>query len=205
MIKIAITGGIGSGKSTAVAALKQLGYKCESADEVYRELLRNENFVENLSEYMGVKPLCVDGKKTLDKKALSEKVFSDVNELKKLNEYTHPAIMDVLLRKMKWYPDEVVFAEVPVLFERGYENLFDYVIIITKELQSRVEKTMLRDGKTEDDVKKVIEMQFDYGKIEPRDNFFVVKNDGSVEDLKNKMVEVIEEIIKKREKKVSND
>ena len=52
MIKVAITGGIGSGKSTAAAILGGVGYKCESADKIYHELLSDEKFVEKISEHM---------------------------------------------------------------------------------------------------------------------------------------------------------
>ena len=68
MIKVAITGGIGSGKSTAAAILGEFGYKCVSADKIYHELLSDENFVEKISEHMGIEPIFCDGKKFLDKK-----------------------------------------------------------------------------------------------------------------------------------------
>lgn len=201
MIKVAITGGIGSGKSTAAAILGEFGYKCESADKIYHELLSDEKFVEKISEYMGIEPIFCNGKKILDKKTLSDKVFGDKKELKRLNEFTHPVVMDVMMRKMESLKNEkIVFAEVPVLFEGGFDNLFDYIVVIKKNIESRVIKTMDRDGKSADDVKRVVAAQIDYDNIEENEKFIVVNNNGTIVDLKENLKSVVAGILQKRQK-----
>lgn len=201
MIKVAITGGIGSGKSTAAAILGEFGYKCESADKIYHELLSDEKFVEKISEYMGIEPIFCNGKKILDKKTLSDKVFGDKKELKRLNEFTHPVVMDVMMRKMESLKNEkIVFAEVPVLFEGGFDNLFDYVVVIKKNIESRVIKTMDRDGKSADDVKRVVAAQIDYDNIEENEKYIVVNNNGTIVDLKENLKSVVAGILQKRQK-----
>lgn len=206
MIKVAITGGIGSGKSTAADILRNFGYKCESADGIYRELLADEGFVEKISEHMGIAPIICDGKKVLDKQSLSGKVFGNKNELKKLNDFAHPAVMDVLMKNMeKRRGDSVTFAEVPVLFEGGFDRLFDYVVVIKKDIESRVLKTMDRDGKSADDVKRVIAAQVDYDNIEENGKFIVVKNDGTIEELKENLKRAVAEILQKDKKQAEND
>lgn len=201
MIKVAITGGIGSGKSTAAAILGEFGYKCESADKIYNELLSDEKFVEKISEHMGIEPIFCNGKKILDKKTLSDKVFGDKKELKRLNEFTHLVVMDVMMRKMESLKNEkIVFAEVPVLFEGGFDNLFDYVVVIKKNIESRVIKTMDRDGKSADDVKRVVAAQIDYDNIEENEKFIVVNNDGTIVDLKENLKSVVAGILQKRQK-----
>jgi len=201
MIKVAITGGIGSGKSTAAAILGEFGYKCESADKIYHELLYDEKFVEKISEHMGIEPIFCNGKKILDKKTLSDKVFGDKKELKRLNEFTHPVVMDVMMRKMESLKNEkIVFAEVPVLFEGGFDNLFDYVVVIKKNIESRVIKTMDRDGKSADDVKRVVAAQIDYDNIEENEKFIVVNNNGTIVDLKENLKSVVAGILQKRQK-----
>ena len=198
MYKIAITGGIGSGKSTAAKILEELGYKCFSADRIYNDLLKNEDFVLSLSEHMGVEPIKTDGKVSLDKKALSDMVFTDKNELKKLNDYTHPVVMSVLADEISCVKSEkIVFAEVPILFEEGYDKLFDYVFVITRNLNARLTNTMSRDGKSEEEVKRVVKSQFDYEKISDVDNIINVKNNGSLEDLRKELCEIIIGIDKK--------
>lgn len=201
MIKVAITGGIGSGKSTAAAILGEFGYKCVSADKIYHELLSDENFVEKISEHMGIEPIFCNGKKILDKKTLSDKVFGDKKELKRLNEFTHPVVMDVMMRKMESLKNEkIVFAEVPVLFEGGFDRLFDYVVVIKKNIESRVIKTMDRDGKSADDVKRVVAAQIDYDNIEENEKFIVVNNNGTIVDLKENLKSVVAGILQKRQK-----
>ena len=201
MIKVAITGGIGSGKSNAAAILGEFGYKCEYADKIYHELLSDDKFFEKISEHMGIEPIFCNGKKFLDKKTLSDKVFGDKKELKRLNEFTHPVVMDVMMRKMESLKNEkIVFAEVPVLFEGGFDRLFDYVVVIKKNIESRVIKTMDRDGKSADDVKRVVAAQIDYDNIEENEKFIVVNNNGTIVDLKENLKSVVAGILQKRQK-----
>lgn len=205
MIKVAVTGGIGSGKSTAAGILRESGYKCESADDIYRDLLADEKFVEKISDYMGIEPIVCDGRKFLDKKSLSDKVFGDKNELKRLDEFTHPVVMGVLMKNMEKRQDEkIVFAEVPVLFEGGFDKLFDYIVIIKKDIGERLSKTMSRDGKSEADVKRVVAAQFDYDNIEENGKIFVVRNDGTVDDLKENLKSVVAGILQKDKKQAEN-
>ena len=77
MKKIAITGGIGSGKSTVSEIIRKMGYVVVSADKVYSELLLNEDFVKEICELMNISPIEKDGRITIDRKALSALVFSD--------------------------------------------------------------------------------------------------------------------------------
>ena len=162
-------------------------------------MLTDDKFVCDLSDYMGVKPLFKGGKFSLDKKAVSALVFSDKTCLKKLNDYTHPLIMNELIGKMESLKTEsIVFAEVPLLFEGGYDKLFDFVFIITRSDDKRTEGTMLRDGKTKEEVEKVISNQFSYDKIALEANIEIINNDGTVQELKNKLIEAIDKIIKRR-------
>ena len=87
MIKkfIAVTGGIGSGKSTLLGLFKAAGYPIFSADEIYAELLRNEEFVQLVSLSVGVEPIKTENGLKLDREKIAEKVFSDGNLLKNLN------------------------------------------------------------------------------------------------------------------------
>lgn len=198
MYKIAITGGIGSGKSTAAKILQEIGFTCFSADKIYNDLLKNEDFVLEVSKRMGIEPIAVDEKITLDKKAVSSLVFGDKSELKKLNECTHPVVMSVLTNKISQVKGEkFVFAEVPVLFEEGYDKLFDYVFVIKRNFDARLSNTMSRDGKNAEEVKRVVKSQIDYEKIPQSDNIIVVNNDGDIEELKAKLSGLMEAIEKK--------
>ena len=89
---IAITGGIGSGKSLLTDYFASLGYAVLSADEIYSDLLKDEYFVKGICDAVGVRPVLLNGRYTLDRKAVAEKVFGNPAERKKLDDFTHGAI-----------------------------------------------------------------------------------------------------------------
>lgn len=185
MIKkfIAVTGGIGSGKSTLLGLFKAAGYPIFSADEIYAELLRNEEFVHLVSLSVGVEPIITENGLKLDREKIAEKVFSDGNLLKNLNEVTHGAIMTEMQNRAK-REDKTVFCEVPLLFEGGYEKLFDLIIVVRRPDEDRIKAVEIRDGKTKEKVKKIIENQFDYSKIIEDGHTIIVENDGDLSALK---------------------
>lgn len=185
MIKkfIAVTGGIGSGKSTLLGLFKAAGYPIFSADEIYAELLRNEDFVHLVSLSVGVEPIKTDNGLKLDREKIAEKVFSDGNLLKNLNEVTHGAIMTEMQNRAK-HEGKTVFCEVPLLFEGGYEKLFDLIIVVRRSDEDRIKAVEIRDGKTKEKVKKIIENQFDYSKIIEDGHTIIVENDGDLSALK---------------------
>ncbi len=191
----AITGGIGSGKSEVLSHIGQLGYKIINLDEVYADLLQNTEFLNEVCAITGTMPKEeTDGRMTLNRKEVSEKVFSDPDLLKRLNEYTHPIIM----REAKKTAEKcggVVFCEVPLLYESGLENLFDYVLVITREKKERVRSVSSRSGLTEEEVEKRIKNQFDYANLVVDEHTIVIENNGNLNDLYGKVELAIKKII----------
>ena len=90
---VAVTGGIGSGKSTVSNIIKELGYAVFSADEVYKNLLNDSEFFNGVLSSVGV---TYNGDKKASLKEVSSIVFSSKEALNKLNNYTHPKIMQKL-------------------------------------------------------------------------------------------------------------
>lgn len=180
---VAVTGGIGSGKSTLLGLFKAAGYPTFSADEIYSELLKNDDFVLLVSLSVGVEPLKTDNVIKLDREKIAEKVFSDGDLLKKLNEVTHGAIMTEMQNRAK-REDKAVFCEVPLLFEGSYEKLFDLVIVVKRSDENRIKAVEIRDGKTKEKVQKIIKNQFDYSKIIEDGHTIIVENDGDLSALK---------------------
>lgn len=192
--KIAITGGIGSGKSLALKCLQEWGFPVFSCDEIYKEIIEFPKYVKQIEI---VFPNCISNGK-IDRKMLANEVFSNAEKLQKLNEIAHPLIMETLLEKMGQY-EGLVFAEVPLLFEGNYESLFDSIIVIMRNNDSRIESVIKRDGTTKEKVCNRINAQFDYASPEAEERLhdceaFVIENNGSIEDLKRalKMVLKIE-------------
>lgn len=184
--KIAITGGIGSGKSTVLHILGEMGYPIFSCDEIYREIIDAPEYIQKISAAF---PECIkEGK--IDRKLLSNIVFENCETLAKLNAIAHPLIMQRLLEKMDNCASEKVFAEVPLLFEGNYENLFDKVIVIYRNKDKRIESVVNRDQISFGSVKKRISTQFDYDDEKNKNrlkdcNVIFIENEGDLPSLKN--------------------
>jgi dephospho-CoA kinase len=187
---IAITGGIGSGKSSVSKIIKSLGYKVFSADEVYASLILNKDFVLSIYNALGIKTASED----FDRKLVAEKVFNDSEKLKILNDITHPAVMKKLLELSKSCKG-VVFNEVPLLFESGYESAYDNIIVVKRSLGDRVKSVSLRDNLDESEVLLRINNQFDYENNLNIEHTLIV-NDGSLSELESKVKVAIEKVIK---------
>ena len=186
---IAITGGIGSGKSTVSNVIKNLGFSVLNCDNIYADLLKNGDFtVEFLREFGNV--FNSDG--CLDRKKLSEIVFKDKVKLNKLNEITHKKIMQKVFDYAN-EQNETCFVEVPLLFESNLQSKFDDVIIVMRNSNDRVFAVSKRDNLSEEQVKLRIDNQFDYNSIALSD-YKVIINDGSVEDLTKKIKKLINEL-----------
>ncbi len=188
-MKIAITGGIGSGKSLVGKILKEKGYPVFSCDEIYKEITQEKEYLERLK---GEFPFAIKNGE-LDKKALSSVVFSDERALKKLNSIAHPYILTRLKQRMQNLKEKLVFAEVPLLFEENLQLEFDNVIVVLRSIEKRIKSIELRDGINENEIKKRIASQFDYDKNKSYliENYYVIENEDSIVRLQKKLEEIL--------------
>ena len=190
---IAITGGIGSGKSLLTDYFASLGYAVLSADEIYSDLLKDEYFVKGICDAVGVCAVFVNGRYTLDRKAVAEKVFENPAERKKLDDFTHDAIMGEMFSRANDCSG-VVFCEVPLLFESGYDKYFDCVIVVFRNENERISSVVSRDNKSAELVKEIIKNQYDYSKLAENGHTIFVENNGTPRFLYEKANEIIEKI-----------
>ena len=196
-VSIAVTGGIGSGKSVVCEELKKLGYPVFSCDQIYRDLTSD---CEYLKELAAIFPGTVSKDKVLDRKKLSKIVFNNPSALKKLNALAHPLVMQKLKEHIN-SKQGMVFSEVPLLFEGGFEADFDFRIIVLREYSKRVQWISRRDSVTEKEAITRIAAQFNYEKYfsagyQKNEKEFLIFNDGSIDDLRLKIVDVLKSIFK---------
>lgn len=175
--KIAVTGGIGSGKSTLCGILRGWGYPVFSCDSIAAELWKEAHFLETLSQRF---PDCCEGGKIVREK-LSARVFADVGARRTLEKLMHPVIMERLIKEMECCP--VSFGEVPLLYEGGYEGLFDGVIALRRSEAKRIAAVKERSGLSEEEVRARMRSQIDPAELSEK-HCFLLENDGSVEELK---------------------
>ena len=131
---LGLTGGIGSGKSTALAYLRELGAATISSDDIVHGLYSTGDVVDRIREHFG--DAVVDGAGGISRPALAGIVFSDEAELRWLEDLLHPfvraAVDDWIEGRKKARPrPALIVVEVPLLFEAGFDRRFDFIMLIT--------------------------------------------------------------------------
>lgn len=175
MLKIGITGGIGSGKTLVCKVFEQLGVPVYYADLAATEIFYRSNIQQQIIGTFGEK--LVDDKGLVDRKQLSSLVFNNKVLLEKLNAIIHPAVeLDVA----KWNKQNVsakyVLKEAAILFESGTNKGLDKVITVTSPVDLRIMRVMKREGWSKEEVHKRIQNQMsDEEKVKRSD--FVICND----------------------------
>ncbi len=176
MIKVGITGNIGSGKSTVCRIFETLGIPVFYADMEARMLYFEKDIKNSVEELFGVEVFTKEGE--VDTKALAKVVFSDKKALEKINAVIHPAVMrryNQWLEKHKDAP--YTLHEAAVLFENNLQTLFDKIICITAPEDVRLLRVVNRDNVSRKDVIKRMKNQWsDERKASLSD--FVIVNDG---------------------------
>ena len=183
---VAITGGLGSGKSQALLTLKNAGYHTISCDEITNELYNDKKVIKRLAKMF---PNAKRGFIFLrvDKKEIAKTVFSNPQKLASLTEFLTPLILkQSLLRAQK--NDGVTFIEVPLLFETNAQDNFDKVLVIKRQLTERINSVMKRSNLTKEQVLERINAQFDYDNND-LENCVIINNDDSIESFRQAVMD----------------
>lgn len=146
---IAITGGIGSGKSTIAEGLASLGAYRIDADQLARDAVEPEEpALRQIIDHFGAELLKPDGR--LDRAALGAVVFSDPKQLQRLNEIVHPAVRRLFLERLTAItqrdPDAVVVYEIPLLVETENDIDWDLVVAAEAPVETRIERLATHRG-----------------------------------------------------------
>lgn len=174
MLRIGITGGIGSGKSIVCSVLSELGYPVFHSDQVAKDLL-NENpaIAEEIKTLFGSE-LYTDG--IINRQKLAAIVFNDAAARERINAIVHPHVRKAFSDFINRKDARLVFNEAAILFETGSYKQFDANILVTAPEELRIERVMKRDGVERADVIKRIKAQWtDEQKAELAD--YVLIND----------------------------
>ena len=190
MLFVGLTGGIGSGKSEAVMAARRLGAAVLSSDEIVHELLGEEEVRRRLVERWGERVLAGG---IIDRAAIAEIVFGDAGELSWLEGVLFPRVGE---RTAQWRaelersksPPAVAVVEVPLLFEADIESAFDATIAVIADEDVRRRRAEERGHRA---VEERATRQLSQAEKASRADF-VVRNDGTIEDLEREMERVIE-------------
>jgi dephospho-CoA kinase len=189
-VAVAITGGIGAGKTEALQAFARLGAATVSSDEIVHHLLRtNDDVKRAIADRLGNAVLDEEG--AIDRAKVAERVFADRSQLAWLESLLHPLVSREYLTWREQLarleqPPEVSVTEVPLLYEAGSEDTFDAVVVITAPENVRRRRTAVsleqRSGRLIPDEEKMERADYSY------------VNDGSKRKLEAFVSSVLDEL-----------
>lgn len=197
-IRIALTGGMGAGKSTVLKFLKEKGVPVFQTDIIVHQLLNDEQFLKSISKYFGKEILNEYG--SIDRKKLALKAFRSPKRQKKLNAMLHPAVRTKVSEwvrswSKKSFVPALVVVEVPLLFEGGYYRWFDGILCVSAPKVIR-QKRLLKRGWNLAEIQRREKLQWSQFRKNKMANW-VVFNEGTHKNLRYtvyRWLECLEEV-----------
>ena len=196
MLKIGLTGGIGSGKTSVSKLFKKWGAYILDADAIAKEILNTNEIAQGeiIAEF-GSDILNKDGK--IEKQKLARIAFQDENHQLRLNTIIHPYVFliidstfDEILASGK---HDVFCVDAALIYESGADTHMDYVVVVTSNLRLRTERVMSRGGLTREEFLKRLDLQWsDEDKIHMAD--FVIHNNSTQDDLAKEAKKIFDQI-----------
>lgn len=186
---IGVTGGIGCGKSHVAKLLSELlPAPYFSSDEICREQLKKNQpgyteFVRRFGEHF------LDSFGTIDRKKLRRHIFSDDENRRKLESILHPLVRKQIMSGYdEFKSNSPVVAEVPLLFECGWEHDFDVIICVVASEETVIERIMTRDQVDREDAERIISVQMDLAEKADRSDF-TIDNSGDMSRTRHQIAE----------------
>ena len=197
MLRVALTGGIGTGQSTASKILNELGAFIFDADKEAKNILKNNETAQSeLIAEFGTDILSGDEK--IDNNKLARIVFQDQDHQLRLNSIIHPYVFkeidknfDDVLEKGTY---DIFVIDAALIYESGADTHMDYVIVITALLKVRMERALQRETLTRDEILKRIDLQWpEEEKIALAD--FVIHNDNTEEEFRDSITDIYNQLV----------
>ena len=192
MKKVAITGGIGAGKTTICQLFEKMGIPVFYADTEAKQLINtSKKIIEAFTNLFGAD--IYTEKKVIDRKKLAAIIFNDKLALQKVNGIVHPEVRKQFGVWTEQQNTPYVIQESAILFESKMNDLFDEVITVTAPLELKIERVVRRDGVDRDKVLERINNQIDDSeKIKLSD--FVINTDGMIQ-IESQVIEIHKKIL----------
>ncbi len=197
MLKVGLTGGIASGKSTVSEAFARLGAKVLDADEVAREVvLPGKPAWTKLRHTFGSEFFHPDGR--LNRSKLRRLVFADPEQRSRLNAIVHPEVMreiDFRFEQLTSSAEHaVVLVDIPLLIEVGVAHRFDKVVVVYATENVQIKRLMQRDGLSREEARQALSVQIDLREKAKKADF-VIDNSGTPGETQVQVEKVWQELL----------
>jgi len=158
MLKIGLTGGIGCGKSTVARIFEQLKTPVIDADKIAHQLVTSgQPALTQIQQDFGIRVFKPDG--SLDRKKLSEIVFSDLKQKQKLESILHPLVYQFIQAKIKQLNTPYCIICIPLIFETNMTHLVDRILVVDCSVETQIERVRKRDNMTIERIQPIIDSQ----------------------------------------------
>jgi len=163
MLKVGLTGGIGSGKTAVSDQFQKLGITIIDTDIISRDLVNHNQLL--LKKIVGIfSDKVLDSKGAIDRKKLAQIVFNNNEQKQQLENILHPAIRNEVNRQIQRFsshnaPAEYLIVVIPLLLETGFTDLIDRTLVVMAEENIRVERIKQRDDRTLGEIHAIMSSQ----------------------------------------------
>ena len=185
MLRIGLTGGIGSGKSSVAALFADLGVPIIDMDVLAREVVMpGQPALQEIKKIFGVQICNDDGE--LNRRELRDIIFADPDKRKQLEDIVHPRIRERAKNLIDEMDTPYCIIVIPLLFETGRQDTIDRILVVDTSIENQIQRTMQRDNIDEDHVRNIIEAQIDrQTRLDSADD--TISNTGDVDNLKSQV------------------
>lgn len=190
---IGLTGGIGSGKSTVAQLFESYGIPCYNSDFRAKYVMNhNEVLREQIKTLLGEESY---NQENLNRQWIAKKVFENASLLQKLNALVHPAVKEDFEHWAKQQKTSYILKEAAILIESGAYKSCDKIIVVTTNLETRIERVQARDHSSAKEIQKRVENQMnDAERLKYAD--YIIENNSTLETLALKVSEIHKKLLK---------
>ena len=158
MLKIGLTGGIGSGKTMVSKIFAEKGYKIFNSDEIAKMIIKNDYSVKNsIINFFGTNSYIGDD---LNSRYISEIIYSDKVKLNYLNSLVHPMVFHQFEKFLKSNLNSKILVESAILFESNFYKMLDDNILLISPKAERISRIIKRDNINRGDIEKIMSVQW---------------------------------------------
>ena len=195
----ALTGGIGSGKSTVAGLFLDAGAQVIDADKIaYEVVARGSLGLQEVISRFGTEFLTSNG--DLDRVKMGQRVFGDEEARKALESIVHPRVakraVEAFRLAREARPQSLIVYDIPLLFETSQEKDFEGVILVFVDEETQKNRLLARDGLSQEDIQRRLDAQIPLREKQARADF-VIDNTGSLEETKQEVRKLFEDLMER--------